>query len=116
MKILNVTNLATKVILQETAFLKFFSNSSSQADPKFQKDYKTEYKKMKVKLALLEASPSSSQNPKTFQLKNKGLVAETYDWDREEVFDDEEVTQVKVLMTLADDELTIGKSHARNGE
>ncbi|GJT29075.1 retrovirus-related pol polyprotein from transposon TNT 1-94 [Tanacetum coccineum] len=63
-------------------------NSSSQADPKFQKDYKA----------------------------NKGLVVETFDWDEEEVFDDEEVTQVKVLMALADDELTVAKSHARNGE
>nr|GEX22210.1 hypothetical protein [Tanacetum cinerariifolium] len=71
---------------------------------------------MKAKLALLEASPSSSQNPKTFQPKNKGLVAETFDWDEEEVFDDEEVTHVKVLMALADDELTVRKSHARNGE
>ncbi|GJX69769.1 hypothetical protein Tco_0305496 [Tanacetum coccineum] len=78
--------------------------------------YKAEYKKIKAKLALLEASPSSSQNPKTFQPKNKGLVAETFDWDEEEVSDDEEVTQVKVLMALADDELTVGKSHARNGE
>ncbi|GJT89209.1 hypothetical protein Tco_1070926 [Tanacetum coccineum] len=91
-------------------------NSSSQADPKFQKDYKAEYKKMKAKLALLEASPSSSQNPKDFQPKHKGLVAKTFDWDEEEVFDDEEVSQVKVLMALADDELTVGKSHARNGE
>ncbi|GJS27383.1 hypothetical protein Tco_0488003 [Tanacetum coccineum] len=71
---------------------------------------------MKAKLALLEASPSSSQNPKTIQPKIKGLVAETFDWDEEEVFDEEEVTQVKVLMALADDELTVGKSHARNGE
>ncbi|GJX21696.1 hypothetical protein Tco_0226141 [Tanacetum coccineum] len=63
-------------------------NSSSQADPKVQKDYKAEYKKMKAKVALLEAKVS----------------------------DDEEVTQVKVLMALADDELTVGKSHARNGE
>nr|GEU61615.1 cysteine--tRNA ligase, chloroplastic/mitochondrial isoform X3 [Tanacetum cinerariifolium] len=63
-------------------------NSSSQVDPKFQKDYKAEYKKMKAKLALFEAK----------------------------VFDDEEVTQVKVLMALADDELTVGKSHAHNGE
>ncbi|GKE78350.1 hypothetical protein Tco_1544470, partial [Tanacetum coccineum] len=75
-----------------------------------------EYKKMKAKLALLEASPSSSQNPKTSQPKNKGLVAETFDWDEEKVSDDEEVTQVKVLMALADDELTVGKSHARNGK
>nr|GEX28274.1 retrovirus-related Pol polyprotein from transposon TNT 1-94 [Tanacetum cinerariifolium] len=35
--------------------------------------------------------------------------------DEEEVFDDEEVTQVKVLMALADDELTVIKSHAQNG-
>nr|GEU37565.1 ribonuclease H-like domain-containing protein [Tanacetum cinerariifolium] len=34
----------------------------------------------------------------------------------EEVSDDEEVTQVKQLMALADDELTVGKSHARNGK
>ncbi|GJU49361.1 retrovirus-related pol polyprotein from transposon TNT 1-94 [Tanacetum coccineum] len=71
---------------------------------------------MKAKLALLEASPSSSQNPKTIQPKIKGLVAETFDWDEEEVFDEEEVTQVKVLMALADDELIVGKSHARSGE
>ncbi|GKD20776.1 hypothetical protein Tco_1222479, partial [Tanacetum coccineum] len=67
------------------------SNSNNQADPKFQKDYKAEYKKIKAKLALLEASPSK-------------------------VSDEEEVTQVKVLMALADDELAVGKSHARNGE
>nr|GEU50930.1 retrovirus-related Pol polyprotein from transposon TNT 1-94 [Tanacetum cinerariifolium] len=91
-------------------------NSNSQTNLKFQKDYKAEYKKMKAKLALLEASPSSPQNPKTFQPKNKGLVAEIFDWDEEEVSDEEEVTHVKVLMALADDELTVGKSHARNGE
>nr|GEV98658.1 retrovirus-related Pol polyprotein from transposon TNT 1-94 [Tanacetum cinerariifolium] len=61
-------------------------NSNSQTNPKFQKDYKAEYKKMKAKL------------------------------DEEEVSDDKEVTQVKVLMALADDELTVEKSHARNGE
>nr|GEV65006.1 hypothetical protein [Tanacetum cinerariifolium] len=90
--------------------------SNSQTNPKIQKDYKAEYKKMKAKLALLEATPSSPQNPKTFQLKNKGLVGEIFDCDEKEVSDDEEATQVKVLMALADDELTIGKSHARNGK
>ncbi|GJX12342.1 hypothetical protein Tco_0204100 [Tanacetum coccineum] len=60
-------------------------NLISQADPKVQKDYKAGYKKMKAKLALLEANPS------TF-------------------------TQVKALMALADDELTVGKNHACNGE
>ncbi|GKD22354.1 hypothetical protein Tco_1224057 [Tanacetum coccineum] len=73
---------------QERALLSS-SNSNSHVDPKFQNDYKAEYKKMKAKLALLEASPSSSQNPKIFQPKNKGLVAETFDWDKEEVSDEE---------------------------
>nr|GEV12462.1 retrovirus-related Pol polyprotein from transposon TNT 1-94 [Tanacetum cinerariifolium] len=91
-------------------------NSNSETNLKFQKDYKAEYKKMKAKLVLLEVSPLSSLNPKTLQPKNKGLVAEIFDWDEEEVFDDEEVTQVKVLMALADDEFNVGKSHARNGE
>nr|GEZ77260.1 retrovirus-related Pol polyprotein from transposon TNT 1-94 [Tanacetum cinerariifolium] len=36
--------------------------------------------------------------------------------DEEQVFVDEEVTQLKVQMALADDELTVGKSNARNGE
>ncbi|GJQ95497.1 hypothetical protein Tco_0006636 [Tanacetum coccineum] len=44
--------------------------------------------------------------------KNKGLVAETFDWDEEEVYDDEDMTQVTVLIALAD----IGKNHARNAK
>ncbi|GJW47894.1 hypothetical protein Tco_0079540 [Tanacetum coccineum] len=91
-------------------------NSINLAKPKIQKDYKAGYKKIKAKLALLEANPSTSQIPKTFQPKNKGLVAKTFDWDEEEVLENDEVTQVKVLMSLADDELTVGKNHARNGE
>ncbi|GJU30911.1 hypothetical protein Tco_1174500 [Tanacetum coccineum] len=89
---------------------------SSQNEPKIQKDYKAEYKKMKAKLALLEASPSTSQSPKPFLSKNKGLVAETFDWDEEKVSDDEEIIQVKVLMALANGELPVGKNHAMNGE
>ncbi|GJT81356.1 hypothetical protein Tco_1055698 [Tanacetum coccineum] len=77
---------------------------------------RAEYKKIKVKLALLEASPSTSQTPKTSQSKKKCLVSKTFDWDEDEVLDDEEMTEVKVLMALADDELTMGKNHARNGE
>ncbi|GJW15297.1 retrovirus-related pol polyprotein from transposon TNT 1-94 [Tanacetum coccineum] len=61
------------------------SNSNNQADSKFQKDYKAEYKNMKAKLALLKENPSK-------------------------VSVEEEVTQVKVLMALADDELTVEES------
>ncbi|GJV06636.1 retrovirus-related pol polyprotein from transposon TNT 1-94 [Tanacetum coccineum] len=59
---------------------------------------------------------SSQAEPKRLQDRNKGLVAETFDWDEEEVSDDKEETQVKVLMALADDELSVGKNHDRNGE
>ncbi|GJS68183.1 hypothetical protein Tco_0682748 [Tanacetum coccineum] len=58
----------------------------------------------------------SSSDLKSSQSKNKGLVAETFDCDDEEVSDDDEVTEVKVLIALADDELSVGKNHARNGE
>ncbi|GKG31746.1 hypothetical protein Tco_0426696, partial [Tanacetum coccineum] len=97
--------------------LKFIQSTqhaqSSQGEPKVQKDYKAKYKKMKAKPALLEASPPTSQSSKPFQSKNKGLVAEPFDWDEEDVFDDEEETRVQVLMALADDELSVGKNHAR---
>ncbi|GJT05368.1 retrovirus-related pol polyprotein from transposon TNT 1-94 [Tanacetum coccineum] len=79
------------------------------------KDYKAKFKKMKAKLALLEASPPASKSSKPFQSKNKCLIAETFNWDEEEISNDEEETQVKVLMALADDELFVGKNHARNG-
>ncbi|GKB31305.1 hypothetical protein Tco_0870706, partial [Tanacetum coccineum] len=62
----------------------------SQGEPKVPKYYKAEYKNMKAKLALLEASPYTSQSSKPFQSKNKGLVAETFNWDEEEVSNDEE--------------------------
>ncbi|GJS79501.1 hypothetical protein Tco_0729382 [Tanacetum coccineum] len=79
-------------------------------------DIETKYKKLKAKLALLEPTKFTSQNPKTSQSKNKGLVVEIFDWDEEEVSDDEEMTQVKVLMALADVDLIVGKNHAQNSE
>ncbi|GJS48074.1 hypothetical protein Tco_0598195 [Tanacetum coccineum] len=50
--------------------------------------------------------------------KNKGLIAETCDWDDEEVSSDEnEVTKVKALMALTDEErVLVGKESARNGD
>ncbi|GKF10569.1 hypothetical protein Tco_0048495 [Tanacetum coccineum] len=74
MRTLNVTNVAKK------------------GEPKVQKYYKVKYKKMKANLALLEASPPhlSPQNP--FNQRKKGLVAKMFDWDEEEVSDDEEET------------------------
>ncbi|GKC06663.1 hypothetical protein Tco_0998273 [Tanacetum coccineum] len=102
----------------------FQKNSDDEADKRSSEEYlrdlELEFHErallMKAKLALLEASLSTSRSLKPFQTKNKGLVAKTFDYDEEEVSDDEEMTHVKVLMALADDELSMAKNHARNGE
>ncbi|GJS92042.1 hypothetical protein Tco_0774678 [Tanacetum coccineum] len=47
---------------------------------------------------------------------NRCLPLPKLEEDEEEFSYDEEVTQIKVLMALADDELTVGKNHARIGE
>ncbi|GJS92338.1 retrovirus-related pol polyprotein from transposon TNT 1-94 [Tanacetum coccineum] len=79
----------------------------------FKKGSQSKYNKVKAKLAILSSSTSS----KSLMIKNKGL-AEAYEWDEEDVSsDDNEMTEVKVLMALADDEsIAIGKESARNRE
>ncbi|GKE74985.1 hypothetical protein Tco_1537026 [Tanacetum coccineum] len=60
---------------------------------------------------------NSSSMSKGFQPEyNKGLVAKTFDWDKEEVLDEEEEIMVQEFMALADDELSMGENHARNDE
>ncbi|GKC42489.1 retrovirus-related pol polyprotein from transposon TNT 1-94 [Tanacetum coccineum] len=61
---------------------------------------------------------SSGLAPILSSRKNKGLIVETYDWDEEEVpSDDNEVTAVKALMALTDEErVFVGKESANNGE
>ncbi|GJX75321.1 retrovirus-related pol polyprotein from transposon TNT 1-94 [Tanacetum coccineum] len=78
------------------------------------KDFEAKYNKVKAKLALLSSSASAS---KSLMVKNKGLIAKAYEWDEEEVsFDDNEMVEVKVLMTLADDNDAVSKEGVRNGE
>ncbi|GJU41520.1 hypothetical protein Tco_1194477 [Tanacetum coccineum] len=60
-------------IFKKILMMKLMRDISSQGEPKILKDYKAEYKKMKAKLELLEAIPSTSQSSKPFQSKNKGL-------------------------------------------
>ncbi|GJX98363.1 retrovirus-related pol polyprotein from transposon TNT 1-94, partial [Tanacetum coccineum] len=78
------------------------------------KDFEAKYNKVKAKLALLSSSASAS---KASTVKNKGLIAEAYEWDEEEVSsDDNEMVEVKVLMALAEDNDDVSKEGARNGE
>ncbi|GJY96524.1 putative reverse transcriptase domain-containing protein, partial [Tanacetum coccineum] len=86
---------------------KLLHSSEHKSKPRCTKDFEAKYNKVKAKLALFSSSalaPSSSPG------KNKGLIAETYDWDEEEVSsDDNEVTKVKALMALTDEERCISE-------
>ncbi|GJX25349.1 hypothetical protein Tco_0231645 [Tanacetum coccineum] len=101
---LNATNVARRVIF------------SSQHKPELRptKDFESKYNKVKAKLALLSLSASAS---KTSMVKNKGLIAEAYEWDEEEVSsNDNEMVEIKVLMALAEDNDVVSKEVTRNGE
>ncbi|GJU73513.1 retrovirus-related pol polyprotein from transposon TNT 1-94 [Tanacetum coccineum] len=90
--------------------------NSSQHKPELRptKDFEAKYNKVKAKLALLSSSASAS---KAATVKNKGLIAEAYEWDEEEVSSDEnEMVEVKVLMALAEENDVVSKEGARNGE
>nr|GEU56877.1 hypothetical protein [Tanacetum cinerariifolium] len=79
------------------------------------KEFEAKYNKVKAKLALIRSSVLAS---KSSMVKNKGLVAEAYEWNEEDVSSyDNEIVEVKVLMELANDKNTIvGKESAKNGE
>ncbi|GJT76718.1 hypothetical protein Tco_1043443 [Tanacetum coccineum] len=75
---------------------------------------KAKYNKVKVKLALLSSSSLAS---KAYMVKNKVLIAEAYEWDKEEVSsDDNEMVEVKLLMALAEENDAVSKKGGRNGE
>ncbi|GKC80325.1 hypothetical protein Tco_1131099 [Tanacetum coccineum] len=68
--------------------------------------------KFTQKLIQSSQQDQSSQNEPEIQKDYKIK----YQKDEEEVSDDGEMTQVKVLMDLVNDELSVGNNHARNGE
>nr|GEX24123.1 serine/arginine-rich-splicing factor SR34-like isoform X2 [Tanacetum cinerariifolium] len=45
----------------------------------------------------------SALTPSSFSSKNKGLIAKSHDWDKEEVSSDDEEIEVKALMALTDE-------------
>nr|GEW20958.1 hypothetical protein [Tanacetum cinerariifolium] len=73
---------------------KHLSSSKHKQELSPTKDFKAKYNKIKAKLALLSSSASAS---KASIVKNKGLIAEAYKWDKEEVSSDDNVmVEVKV--------------------
>ncbi|GKA43067.1 hypothetical protein Tco_0735727 [Tanacetum coccineum] len=94
-------------------------SSDDEEDTRSSQEYMNDLEEEYQARALLAKSKSSSASaPNSSSGKRKGLIAETYDWDEDEVlYDDNEVTEVKDLMALADEErVSVGKESARNGE
>ncbi|GJS88642.1 retrovirus-related pol polyprotein from transposon TNT 1-94 [Tanacetum coccineum] len=94
---------------------KLLQSSEHKPELKHIKDFKAKYTKFKAKLALLSSSTSASNSSLG---KNKGLIAETYEWDDEEVSsDDNKGIEVKALMALTNKErVFVGKESASNRE
>ncbi|GJZ05556.1 hypothetical protein Tco_0539349 [Tanacetum coccineum] len=108
--------LKTSVPLYQSPFQpKLLHSSEHKPKPRHTKDFEAKYNKVKAKLAFLNSNDSA---PSSSSGKHKGLIAETYDWDEKEVSsDDNEVTDVKALMALVDEErVSICKESTRNGE
>ncbi|GJT83299.1 hypothetical protein Tco_1057641 [Tanacetum coccineum] len=102
----------------------FQENSDDKVDERSSKEYLRDLDiefHERALLANLKLTGYSSMlkgfQPKfTPKLSSQNSISQADTKDEEEFSYDEEVTQVKVLMALADDELTVGKNHARNGE
>ncbi|GJT72013.1 retrovirus-related pol polyprotein from transposon TNT 1-94 [Tanacetum coccineum] len=93
---------------------KFHSNSTPQHNQNVdnhKKDYKGKYKGLKAKTDILTKKIDAMSKGKS----EKGLVAESFDWDEESVsFEDEGVTKVKAFMAITEDEPSVGKVDARS--
>ncbi|GJX17662.1 retrovirus-related pol polyprotein from transposon TNT 1-94 [Tanacetum coccineum] len=106
----------TSVPLYQSPFQpKLLHSSEHKPELRHTKYFEAKYNKVKAKLVLLSSSASA---PSSSSGKNKGLIAKTYDYHKEEVSsDDNEVTEVKALMALIDEErVYVGKESARNDE
>ncbi|GJU41058.1 retrovirus-related pol polyprotein from transposon TNT 1-94 [Tanacetum coccineum] len=76
-----------------------------------QKYYKGKYKGLKAEIAIVTKKIDVMSKGKS----EKGLVAESFDWDEESVSsEDNGVTKVKEFMAIAEDELSVGKGDAKS--
>nr|GFA71655.1 hypothetical protein [Tanacetum cinerariifolium] len=78
-----------------------------------QKDYKVKYKGLKAEIVVLTKKIDAMNKGKS----EKGLVAESFDWDEELAFsDDEGMSMVKAFMAIVDEEQLVRRNNARLGQ
>ncbi|GKA51667.1 hypothetical protein Tco_0744863 [Tanacetum coccineum] len=102
---------------------KRFYKRSGRNTGNHQKDYKGKYKGLKIEMAVLTKRIDDLTKGKSEKGKNekgmseKGLIAESFNWDDESVsLEDERTTKIRVFMTIAEDEPSVGKADARSGQ
>ncbi|GJW82261.1 retrovirus-related pol polyprotein from transposon TNT 1-94 [Tanacetum coccineum] len=95
-----------------------FTPNTSQNSTNHQKDYKGKYKGLKAEMAILTQRIVDLTKGKNEKGKSdKGLIAESFDWDDESVSsEDEGTTKFKAFMAIAEDEPSVGKGDARSGQ
>ncbi|GJV95132.1 retrovirus-related pol polyprotein from transposon TNT 1-94 [Tanacetum coccineum] len=100
-----------------------FNQTSSQNSGNHQKDYKGKYKGLKAEIVVLTkriddmTNGKSEKGKKEKEKSEKGLIAESFDWDDESVSsDDEGTTKIRAFMAIAEDEHSVGKADARSGQ
>ncbi|GKA99329.1 hypothetical protein Tco_0827266 [Tanacetum coccineum] len=77
----------------------------------YKRSGRVRYKALKAELALLTRNIKVVSKNKS----EKGLVAESFDWDEESLsLEDEGITTVKTFMAIAEDEPDVGKTDARS--
>ncbi|GJZ41211.1 retrovirus-related pol polyprotein from transposon TNT 1-94 [Tanacetum coccineum] len=86
-------------------------------------DYKGKYKGLKAKMVVLTkriddmTKGKSEKGKKDKEKSEKGLLAESFDWDDKFVSsDDEGSTKIRAFMAIAEDEPSVGKADARSGQ
>ncbi|GJX99104.1 hypothetical protein Tco_0356123 [Tanacetum coccineum] len=96
-----------------TAFLTTSIVQNFQDSPDDEEDTRSIHEYLNVLEEEYQARALLAKSKRFFK---KGLIAEMYDWDKEEVSsDDNEVTEVKALMALTDEErVSVGKESANN--
>ncbi|GJY37860.1 hypothetical protein Tco_0424224 [Tanacetum coccineum] len=79
---------ARALLVKSKRFFKKGTQSSPHHKPELRpnKDFEAKYNKVKAKLALLSSSALTS---KASMVKNKGLIAEAHEWDKEKVSSDD---------------------------
>ncbi|GJR43151.1 hypothetical protein Tco_1311254 [Tanacetum coccineum] len=105
--------------VKDSELASLFDNPDDEEDTRSNHEYlKALEEEYQARDLLAKYKSSSTSAPSSSSGKNKGLIAETYDWDEEEVsYDENEVTEVKALMALTNEErISVSKESASNGE